>query len=695
MTQRRPMSEQAANRLASESSPYLLQHAHNPVDWYPWGEEAFAAAQQAKKPIFLSVGYSSCHWCHVMERESFEDAATAQLMNELFINIKVDREERPDVDEIYMHAVQLFSGGHGGWPMSVFLTPTQQPFYAGTYFPPQDRPGMPSFPRILRATASAWREKRDSVEDTGRQVVESLQQMAHIETDKELPGVDLLDSAYQLLQSQFDPEHGGFGSAPKFPHAMDVSLLLRYGQRTDINEPNRMALHTLHCMARGGLFDQLAGGFHRYSTDARWLIPHFEKMLYDNALLVRAYVDGWLVSRDDFHRQIAERTLAYVQREMTDAAGGFYSAQDADSEGVEGRYFVWTPQEIRAVLAEDLAQLAIIYYDIGDAGNFEHGASVLSVPRDDDLVAAELGLSWQDFQSRLLEVRERLLEHRHRRVAPETDDKIIVAWNSLMISAQARAFQVWRNAEWLRAAEKAAQFILQHSPEHLFRTYRRGTIVGHGFLDDYSAFVGACLDLYEATFAPHWLEQALRWNAIIDSDFSDLQNGGYFYSSRSHETLVAASRNFLDTATPSGNSLQLSNLLRLSHLTGEGRYGDRAQQTLRAHAHALRQYRTGMSEMLCALDFHLGPASEVVVAAQDETREQLLTEVFGVFHPNKVVAGWPLDQRPPAALGLLEGRQPPRVGGAVFVCRAQACQAPVSRPEEVRGALQAARNQKA
>ena len=686
------MSEQAANRLASESSPYLLQHAHNPVQWYPWSDEAFAAARAADKPIFLSVGYSSCHWCHVMERESFEDAATAELMNELFINIKVDREERPDVDEIYMHAVQLFSGGHGGWPMSVFLTPTLQPFYAGTYYPPEDRPGMPSFRRILKATSSAWHDKRETVEDTGRQVVESLQQMAHVEADNDLPGAELLDSAYQLLRSQFDPEHGGFGSAPKFPHAMDVSLLLRYAQRTDTNEANRMALHTLNCMARGGIFDQLAGGFHRYSTDARWLIPHFEKMLYDNALLVRAYVDGWLVSRDDFHRQVAERTLAYVQDELTDPAGGFYSAQDADSEGVEGRYFVWTPQEIRSVLDDDLAQLASIYYNVADAANFEDGASVLSVSRDDDVVASELGLTWQEFQDKLQEVRERLLSHRRRRVAPETDDKIIVAWNSMMISAQVRAYQVWRNPEWLRSAEKAARFIVQHSPEHLFRTWRAGTTVGRGFLDDYSAFTGACLDLYEATFESTWLEQALRWNDCIEADFSDPQNGGYFYSGSSHETLLAASRNFLDTATPSGNSMQLTNLLRLSHLTGEGRFGDRAQQTLRAHARALRQYPTGMSEMLCGLDFHLGPASEVVVASQDEAREPLLAEVFGVFHPNKVVAGWPSDPRAAATLELLAGRQPPATGGVVFVCRAQACQAPVSRPEDVREALQAARS---
>jgi uncharacterized protein YyaL (SSP411 family) len=680
----------SGNRLADASSPYLLQHAGNPVDWYPWGDEAFEAARRQDKPIFLSVGYSSCHWCHVMEHESFADDETAALMNDLFVNIKVDREELPDVDDIYMQAVQLFSGGHGGWPMSVFLTPSLEPFFAGTYFPPTERGGMPSFRRVLQAASEAWRERRDNVFETSGQVVRALQQMTALQPSTEMPGRDLLDTTFGLLQSSYDPEHGGFGGAPRFPRPMDLGFLLRYAKRTGVDDAHRMVSHTLHRMSRGGIFDQLGGGLHRYSTDARWLVPHFEKMLYDNALLVRVCVEAWQVGQDDALRHVAEHVLTYVEHELSDPAGGFWSAQDADSEGVEGRYFVWTAQEIRSVLPDDLARLALRYWDVTDSGNFEDGTTILSVPRDDDVVASELGLSWDRFHHQLEETRQRLLEHRRTRVAPATDDKIITAWNGLMISALVRAYQAWRQPAWLQRAERAATFIVEQSRDGLFRTWRRGRAQGRAYLDDHAAWIAACIDLFEATFDTHWLDQALQHNDIVESDFGDAESGGYLLSSRKHQSLIAAPRSFLDNAVPSGNSLQLSNLQRLAHLTGRQALHDRAQRLLQAHASVLRQYPTAMAEMLCGVDFHLGPVLEVVVSATEPQRELLCAEVFAAFHPNKVVAGWPVDPRQAARLDLLQARQPQPGEDAVFVCRQQVCQAPVHLPEEVRAALERA-----
>jgi uncharacterized protein YyaL (SSP411 family) len=514
--------------------------------------------------------------------------------------------------------------------------------------------------------------------------------MTTLQPDTQLPDRDLLDTAFGLLRSSYDPEHGGFGGAPRFPRPMDLGFLLRYAKRSGNNEANQMVLHTLERMSRGGIFDQLGGGFHRYSTDARWLVPHFEKMLVDNALLVRACVEAWQVGHDDRMLHVAERILDYVQREMTDPAGGFWSAQDADSEGVEGRYFVWTAQEIRQALPDDLARLALRYYDVSEAGNFEHGTTILSVPRDDDVVASELGLSWQTFQERLEEVRQRLLEQRHSRVAPATDDKIITAWNGLMISAHVRASQTWRRPEWLQRAEKAATFLSERSAQGLFRTWRRGHQQGPAYLDDHAAWIAACLDLFEATFDAHWLETARRHNDIVETDFCDAATGGYLLNSRHHQTLIASSRSFLDNAQPSGNALQVSNLLRLAHLTGDQDLHDKADRVLQAHARVLRQYPTAMAEMLCAVDFRLGPAVEVVVAATDEQREALLSEVHAGFHPNKVVAGWPEPPRRPASLDLMQHRHPGSGRSAVFVCRQQACQAPVHRPEEVGSALEKA-----
>jgi uncharacterized protein YyaL (SSP411 family) len=673
------------NRLAQATSPYLLQHAHNPVDWYPWGEEAIERARREDKPIFLSIGYSACHWCHVMERESFEDPETARLMNGHFVNIKVDREERPDLDEIYMQAVQLFTGGHGGWPMSVFLTPALVPYYAGTYFPPAARHGMASFRNVLNFVADAYRNRKPEVTETTQQVLAALHQMGEVPTGAAVPGTDVLDAAFRTLGQRFDAEQGGFGGAPKFPHSMDVSFLLRYGRRTGSAEATRMALFTLRKMARGGMYDQVGGGFHRYSTDARWLIPHFEKMLYDNALLARTYLEGYQVTGDAAVRDVVREILAYVAREMTAPDGGFYSAQDADSEGVEGKFFAWTPSEIEAVCGVEEARVVCNYYHVTPGGNFEHGASVLSVPRDPDVVALDLGMKPEALQEILSRARVALLAARERRVRPGRDDKIVAAWNGLMIRAWAQAYQVLGDAEYLERARAAASFVLAESGDGLFRTWKDGRRSGAGFLDDYACMIAALLDLYEASFEPRWLDAAREWNDLVLREFSNA-DGGFAYTGVRHESLITSARSLLDNATPAGSSVQTANLLRLAMLTADDRLRERAERNLQALAPLLEQYAGAMGEMLGALDLYHGPACEVAVAGQGAATEPLVRAVFAPFFPNKVVAGWPAEGTP-ADVSLLRDR--PLVGGkpAVYVCRHYTCRAPVVTPDETRAAI--------
>jgi uncharacterized protein YyaL (SSP411 family) len=681
------MSSSAANRLRHASSPYLLQHAHNPVDWYPWSDEAWLRARREDKPIFLSVGYASCHWCHVMAHESFEDEDTASLMNDLFINIKVDREERPDVDEIYMQAVQLFSGGHGGWPMSVFLTPGLEPFFAGTYFPKDPRHGMPNFKTVLRSVADAYAQRRDDVSQTANQVVTALQQMAVVPPAEAKPGPEIFDRAFQALESVYDTTHGGFGGAPKFPHSMDIAFLLRYGRRHANEKATSMALHSLRQMARGGIYDHLGGGFHRYATDARWLVPHFEKMLYDNALLARTCIEAHQVSgEEDFHRLCTE-ILEYVGREMRRPEGGFCSAQDADSEGVEGKFFVWTAEEIDAICGKELGSLARTLYGVTQEGNFEGGTNVLSLPRLPQDVASERGLDPDRVVAALSEARKRLFEARSRRIAPDLDDKVLAAWNGLMIRAYAQAFQVWRQPQHLERARQAAVFILGESRDGLFRTWRAGRTSGPAFLDDYACMIAALLDLYEATFEPRWLHKAQEWNDRVLDEFWDDDAGSFFFSGKHHESLLTRGRQYLDQATPSGNAVQVANLLRLAMLSGEERWRERAQRVFLSLGKVLGQYTTAMGEMLCSLDLDLGPACEVALVGKGETFEALCRATFAGFVPNKVVAGWPHSGEP-ADLALLQARRPPQGStAAAFVCRNHTCQAPVESPVALQQAL--------
>jgi len=666
------------NRLAKETSPYLLQHKGNPVDWYPWGEEAFARAKAEDKPILLSVGYSACHWCHVMERESFEDSEIARLMNELFVNIKVDREERPDVDQIYMQAVQAMTG-HGGWPMTVFLTPDGVPFYGGTYFPPVERQGMPAFPRLLGALADAYRNRRAEVLQSGRQLVEQLAQGERLRTSATLLTHDILFSAFQGISGEFDERDGGIGRAPKFPQPMIWDFVLRFWRRTGNATALEMLKLTLTRMARGGMYDQLGGGFHRYSVDGQWLVPHFEKMLYDNGQLARLYLHTWLATGDPEYRRVAEETLDYILREMTHPEGGFYSSQDADSEGEEGKFFVWTPEEVRGALGDDdLARVALRYWGVDDGPNFE-GKSILWVPREP---------SEEREADAIAKARKRLYDVREGRVHPGRDDKVLAAWNGLACRAFAEAGGALGRPDYTQAAVKNIAFVLSvmRKDGRLLRSRKDGEAKLLGYLEDYAMTADACLAVYEATFDRRWLDEARGLADEILRLFWDKEKEAFFDTGADHEQLVVRPRNLFDNAVPCGSSVTGEVLFRLAVLTGEEGYESHALRALRPLADLMTRYPTGFGRFLCALDFHLGPVSEVALVWPPGKNglEPLLTEVFGRYLPNRVVVGC-ADEETSARAGipLLESR--PLVGGkaTAYVCQRYACQSPTTDPAEL------------
>jgi uncharacterized protein YyaL (SSP411 family) len=655
------------NRLAGESSPYLRQHADNPVDWYPWGEEAFARARAEDKPILLSVGYSACHWCHVMERESFEDPEIARLMNEHFVNVKVDREERPDVDQIYMQAVQALTG-RGGWPMTVFLTPEGEPFYGGTYFPPAPRHGLPGFPQVLRAVAEAWRHRRGEVLVSSRRLAAELGRGERVRAGGRLLTDDILAGAFEALAAQFDEIHGGTVGAPKFPQPMIWEFALRYWKRTGREQARTMVRTTLTRMARGGIYDQLGGGFHRYSVDERWLVPHFEKMLYDNAQLASLYLHGWLAFGEPEYRRVAEETLDYLLREMRDPAGGFYSAQDADSEGEEGRFFLWTPAAVQAVLGPD-ADLALAYWGLDRGPNFE-GRNVLWVPGEPD-------------PGRITPLRRRLFEARERRVRPARDDKVLTAWTGLAARAFAEAGRALGRADYLGAARAAADFVLSALVDgdgRLLRSWKDGRARLKGYLEDYAMAAAALVELYEATFERRWLDAARRLADDLLRLFWDDAVDGFYDTGTDHERLIVRPRNLFDNAVPSGSSTAIETLLRLAVLTGERAYEARAVTALRAVADLMARYPTGFGRFLCAHDFHLGPVTEVaLVVPPGSDPEPLLREVFGRYLPNRVVAGARDGDRAAATgIPLLEGRRAVDGQPTAFVCRNYACDLPTT-----------------
>jgi uncharacterized protein YyaL (SSP411 family) len=686
--------QEVANRLAQETSPYLKQHAHNPVDWYPWGPEALTRARQLDRPIFLSIGYSACHWCHVMEHESFEDEAVARILNEHFVSIKVDREERPDVDQIYMTAVQLLNQGQGGWPMSVFLTPDMKPFFAGTYFPPEDRYGRPGFKRILSAIADAWRNKHDQILEQSGQIAEHLQEAGRLRSAPGDPEPGLIQNAINLLSRVFDSTYGGFGSEPKFPHPMHVRVLLRAARRFDSETALHMARLTLDRMARGGIYDQLGGGFHRYSTDARWLVPHFEKMLYDNALLSVAYLEAYQLTGAPLYRQVVDGTLHYVLREMTSPAGPFYSTQDADSEGEEGRFYVWSAQEIEQVLGPQLAEVFDYVYDVSPEGNWE-GHNILHRAKTDDQDARLLKTPEPDLRQILEEARRKLSDVRSQRVWPGRDEKVLTAWNALMITAFAQAGAVLETPAYVEAASRAADFLLtrmRSTDGRLLRTASAGSAAKlNAYLEDYAFLIDALVTLYEATFVPRWLGAAVELAQVMIDQFYDSAESGFFYTGRDHEALIARIKDPHDSSIPSGNSMAVTALLRLAKLTGRTDFQDRARATLRAFRGLMEASPTAAGQMLIALDFYLGPVQEFAIVGDPASADtqRVLRAIRTGFRPNKVVALKDPTQRDGTAtevIGLLEGKT---ASGAVatFICQNFTCQKPLAGAEAVEAAL--------
>jgi uncharacterized protein YyaL (SSP411 family) len=675
------MSENT-NRLIHETSPYLRQHAHNPVDWYPWGEEALQRARELDRPIFLSIGYSACHWCHVMEHESFEDAEVADILNRHFISIKVDREERPDLDQIYMAAVQLMTR-QGGWPMSMFLTPDLQPFYGGTYFPPDDRYGRPGFKRLLITLAKTWQEERQAIHEQAGHVTEHVRNMLHLESAGGELGVELLRNAVAALSRSFDHANGGFGSAPKFPHPLELRLLLRCAVRFDDDDVLGMVKQTLDHMARGGMYEQLGGGFHRYSTDERWLVPHFEKMLYDNSLLASAYVEAYQVTGEPYYRQVVEETLAYVLREMTSPEGPFYSTQDADSEGVEGKFFVWSRDEVQDVLGPD-AELFCSIYDVTGEGNWE-GHNILHLARGLDQEARMLGIAEEDLRRRLEGCKQKLLQVRNQRVWPGRDEKFLTSWNGLMIAALAKAYQVLERPEYLQAAIRAADYILTNmcsGDGRLLRTAGAASPAKlNAYLEDYTFMQDALVTLYEASFEPRWLTAALDLARITIEQFWDDAEGGFFYTGKDHEQLIARTKDPHDSSVPSGNSLAVLSFLRLAKLTGRRDLWDKADKTLRLFRDLMVSSPMAAPQMLSALDFFLGPVQEAAVVGDSNSEEtqKALRIIRRRFRPNMVLAFKAAGDETTDlgnTIPLLAGKT---AQGTVttYICRDFACQKPI------------------
>ncbi|MCP4194538.1 MAG: thioredoxin domain-containing protein [Planctomycetaceae bacterium] len=680
------------NRLVDETSPYLLQHADNPVDWYPWGDAALQRARVEQKPIFLSIGYSACHWCHVMEQESFEDQQLAAELNQNFICIKVDREERPDLDQIYMHAVMIMNGGRGGWPMSVFLTPDLQPFYGGTYWPPRRKMGMPGFDEVLRGVLEAWNQRRDDAIAHAQQMTDRIGRMGASEVPEgnqvEL-NEKLLVRAARQLQQLFDVEFGGFGSAPKFPHAMDLQLLLRVWQRQDDEVAATLVRRSLDGMAAGGIYDHLGGGFARYSVDQRWLVPHFEKMLYDNALLAMAYLDSFLATGNENHASVVRETLDYLLRDMTDPEGGFYSTEDADSEGVEGKYYVWSKDQIEEILGAEIGARFCAVYDVSVSGNFE-GQNILNLPKTIAQVAEEQDWRLSEICEELATARQILLKAREQRVRPARDDKVIVSWNGLAIDALARAARTLEEPRYLKAAQTAAQFLyrqLRTSDGRLLHCWRSGEPKLMAYLDDYVTLANGLVSLYEAGFQEHWVDWAVELADLVLKHFSDPSGGPLFYTADDHETLIARTKDLQDGSVPSGNSMAAYLLMRLGKLTGRGDFLQMAESILLAGGQMMHDSPPAVGQLLLALDLYLGPFHELVVIGDSQHPEvdSVLRDLSSRFLPRSMVACRPPTLTAPGAAALepiffgKESTSPP----TVFVCRDFACQQPTEGEQSI------------
>jgi uncharacterized protein YyaL (SSP411 family) len=660
------------NRLAKETSPYLLQHAENPVDWYPWGEEALKRAGEEDKPIFLSIGYSSCHWCHVMAHESFENEGIASLLNQDFISIKVDREERPDIDGIYMDAVQSMTGG-GGWPLTVFLTPEGKPFHGGTYFPPEDKHGLPGLPSVLKSVTDAYSNHRDDIEKlTGKLSLSATHNLRTEETEQLVP--DIIRQAFFVLKRTFDSRNGGFGTAPKFPQPLLLELLLRYYQRSQVPSTLEMVQITLDKMARGGIYDQLGGGFHRYSTDAVWLAPHFEKMLYDNALLSHVYLHAYLLTGKSLYRTIVEETLDYVLREMTAPKGGFYSSQDADSEGVEGKYFLWTVEQIGSALDRKALPSIVSYFGVTRDGNFE-GKNILHVANEPD----------RDIEQLIKEAKVALLQEREKRVKPERDEKILASWNAMMLASITEAACALIRKDYLDTAVASGTFLLkQMMPEgRLKHVYKDGKAKIDGFLQDYALVIEAFLGLHLATFKGEWLKQAIKLADDMIEQFWDTDSGIFYDTGSRHEQLFVRPRHIFDEVIPCGASAATQVLLKLARMTDSGKYEQVALQSLRSMSEIMGKQPFGTASWLCALDFYLSPPMEVaIVGSKDSTpAQELLHALCTVYLPSKIAAAYdPKDRSKHTSLKLLQDRSLVDGKPAVYICQNFACDMPITDP---------------
>lgn len=680
------MDAKHTNRLVHESSPYLLQHAHNPVDWYPWSDEAFVKAKQEDKPVLLSIGYSACHWCHVMERESFENEQIAQLMNDLFINVKVDREERPDLDEIYMNAVQMLTG-RGGWPMTMFLTPDRQPFYGGTYFPPEDRHGMPGFPRILQGVAQAYRDKPEDVQKSVEQILSALKRMSHSEDHEHVFAPEAIGKAAEQIASAYDAENGGLGQAPKFPNPGVYELFLRHHHHSGTKRFLEMVIHTLTRMALGGIYDHLGGGFHRYSVDEKWLVPHFEKMLYDNAQLVRSLALLYRITGNEFFKRVMEETLDYLIREMLHSEGGFYSTQDADSEGEEGKFFVWSLMEVNQILGEKDGEIFCRIYDVTELGNFE-GKNILHPILTVAQAAALFKKTPDQIETLIAQAKHKLLAAREARKKPLRDDKIIAAWNGLMLSGLAEAVKISDKPSFLAAANRTIQLIFTRmfSDGLLLHMYKDGMAKQLGFLDDYAFLAIGLLDFYEATLDRSALERAVELTEVMLREFWDSSQGSFFYTGNSHEQLISRTKPCFDASVPSGNAKATELLLRLYHLTGKEDFRGKAEIVLRSYSHAMESQPFGFAHMLCALDFYLRkPKDVIVVGKPDDSRTtELLAVINSLYLPSMTVQLVGPDEPLEEVSPLLAGKTQIHGSATAYVCHNYTCSAPVTQPEELR-----------
>jgi len=671
------------NRLINETSPYLLQHAHNPVDWYPWGKEAFERAKKENKPVFLSIGYSTCHWCHVMERESFENEQIAEIMNKHFICIKVDREHRPDVDGIYMNAVQMMTGS-GGWPLSVFLTPEGKPFYGGTYFPPKDIYGRPGFERVLLSIAEAWKNKRQELVDSSDKISEVLANLTG-PTKKETLSTDMLQAGFDYFRATFDAANGGFGPAPKFPQPTNLSMLLSYWHRTNDTQALQMVEKTLDAMAKGGIYDHIGGGIHRYATDERWLVPHFEKMLYDQALVSKVYLQAYQATGNKKYAATAREIFDYVLRDMTDPDGGFYSAEDADSEGKEGVFYVWDPKQINSILDKDEAEIFTAYYSVTKKGNFEENKTILNI----EMSMAQLEKKFQKDQTVLMDIlsnaRSKIFNERVKRIRPHRDDKIITAWNGLMISSMAYGGAVLQEEKYIKAAERAGKFTLNalHKKGRLMRYYRQGRAVELAFLDDYAFTILGFLDLYGASFETKWLIEAKMLAEEMIKLFADNEQGGFFLTGKDSEKLIARIKPSTDGVIPSGNSAAAFALLKLGKLTMNQYFTEQGGKVLESFSRQLKQSSGYSSEMLSALNFLLGPTQEIVIAGNADAADtqQMLELIRRKFLPNAIIllhqqekTDSAIDKTIPFIKNLtaIEGK------ATAYVCENYACNRPVN-----------------